>query len=68
MGSLSDIGANQVADRSRMADKIFKDLKNSIVLGEIAQGSKLPSEKELALRYGVSGPTVREAVRGLSLL
>jgi GntR family transcriptional repressor for pyruvate dehydrogenase complex len=57
-----------IVDRERVADQIFKDLRNDIILGTIPRGTKLPSEKELALRYGVSGPTIREAVRGLSLL
>src|SRR5260370_22893916 len=57
-----------LVDRERIADQIFKDLRNDIILGTIPRGTKLPSEKELAQRYGVSGPTVREAVRGLSLL
>jgi GntR family transcriptional regulator, transcriptional repressor for pyruvate dehydrogenase complex len=55
-------------DRSRIAEQIFRELKDGIVLGTIPQGTKLPSERELALRYGVSGPTVREAIRGLTLL
>jgi GntR family transcriptional regulator, transcriptional repressor for pyruvate dehydrogenase complex len=55
-------------DRERIADQIFRDLRNDIILGAIPNGTKLPSERELALRYGVSGPTVREAIRGLSLL
>ena len=57
-----------VLDRSRVAEQIFKELKDEIVLGTIPQGTKLPSERELAQRYGVSGPTVREAIRGLTLL
>jgi GntR family transcriptional regulator, transcriptional repressor for pyruvate dehydrogenase complex len=55
-------------DRERVADQIFRDLRDDIVLGSLPRGTKLPSEKELAQRYGVSGPTVREAIRGLSLL
>src|SRR5258708_23378376 len=55
-------------DRGRVADQIFKELRDGIVLGTIQQGAKLPSERELAQQYGVSGPTVREAIRGLSLL
>lgn len=55
-------------DKSRVADQIFRDLRDSIVRGTVPQGTKLPSERELAQRYGVSGPTVREAIRGLTLL
>lgn len=53
-------------DRSRIADQIFRELREQIVLGTLPNGSKLPPEKELAERYGVSGATVREAVRGLT--
>ena len=59
---------SQLVDRERIADQIFRDLRNDIILGTIPRGTKLPSEKDLARRYGVSGPTVREAIRGLSLL
>jgi GntR family transcriptional repressor for pyruvate dehydrogenase complex len=55
-------------DRSRVAERIFKDLRDGILLGKIPKGTKLPSERELAQRYEVSGPTVREAIRGLTLL
>jgi GntR family transcriptional repressor for pyruvate dehydrogenase complex len=80
-GSLGDIGFLDVQtsamssfktappgtlDRSRVADQIFKDLRDQIVLGALSRGSKLPAERELAERYGVSGPTVREAIRGLT--
>jgi GntR family transcriptional repressor for pyruvate dehydrogenase complex len=61
-------GESGSLDRSRIAERIFRELKDNIVLGTIPQGAKLPSERELAQRYGVSGPTVREAIRGLTLL
>lgn len=55
-------------ERLRVADQIFKDLKDRIVLGDFPNGSKLPSERELAKQYHVSPPTVREAIRGLSAI
>ncbi|HWL19943.1 MAG TPA: GntR family transcriptional regulator [Bradyrhizobium sp.] len=55
-------------DRSRVADQIFKDLRDSILLGTIPHGAKLPAERELAQHYQVSGPTVREAIRALALI
>lgn len=59
--------ANHV-DRSRVADQIFKELRDQIVLGALPRGSKLPTERELTEKYSVSSPTVREAFRGLTAL
>lgn len=42
------------------------DLRNRILSGELPTGTKLPTEKELRVAYGVSGNTVREAIRGLA--
>lgn len=55
-------------DRERVADQIFRELKNEIIRGTLPRGARLPAERELALKYQVSNPTVREAIRGLSLL
>ncbi|MET7334940.1 GntR family transcriptional regulator [Nonomuraea sp. NPDC005650] len=52
--------------RGRVADQILADLRRRILGGELADGSKLPAERDLAAAYGVSGATVREAVRVLS--
>ncbi|MCE7002961.1 alpha/beta hydrolase fold domain-containing protein [Kibdelosporangium philippinense] len=54
--------------RTRASDQIFAMLRDQICAGEIARGERLPTEKELAARYGVSVNTIREAVRGLSLM
>ncbi|MGH2602789.1 MAG: FadR/GntR family transcriptional regulator, partial [Dehalococcoidia bacterium] len=40
-------------------------LESQILSGQVRTGMKLPSERELAERYGVSRPIVREALRGL---
>jgi len=52
--------------RGNAVGQILDDLRNQILTGRIARGSKLPSEKQLADAYGVSGATVREALRGLT--
>jgi GntR family transcriptional repressor for pyruvate dehydrogenase complex len=52
--------------RGRVADQILADLRRRILRGELADGSKLPAERDLAAAYGVSGATVREAIRVLS--
>jgi GntR family transcriptional repressor for pyruvate dehydrogenase complex len=54
--------------RSRVADQIVDDLRGQILSGTLPDGSRLPSEQELAAHYGVSGPTVREAIRVLTAM
>lgn len=53
-------------DGSRIADQIMAEIRDQIVRGIIPKGTKLPTERELAERFGVSGPTIREAIRGLT--
>ena len=50
-----------------MYDRVAKGVAARIANGEFAIGERLPSERELALTYGVSRPTVREAVFALEL-
>jgi DNA-binding FadR family transcriptional regulator len=52
---------------SRLYDRVAKGVAAKIAEGEYAVGDRLPSERELALAYGVSRPTVREAVFALEL-
>lgn len=52
--------------RGNAAEQILEDLRSRILEGELTRGMKLPTEKQLAEGYGVSGPTVREAIRGLT--
>jgi GntR family transcriptional repressor for pyruvate dehydrogenase complex len=66
MSSFKSPGIPHTLDRHRVADQIFKNLRHQIVLGILPRGSKLPTERELAEQYKVSGPTVREAIRGLT--
>lgn len=54
--------------RGRVADQIVDDLRGQILSGTLPDGSRLPSEQELATHYGVSGPTVREAIRVLTAM
>jgi DNA-binding FadR family transcriptional regulator len=54
--------------RGRVADQIVEDLRRQIVNGELPDGTRLPSERELASHYDVSAPTVREAIRVLTAI
>jgi GntR family transcriptional regulator len=53
------------AGTSFPAHRIVDDLRGEIVAGGLAPGGRLPSEHELALRYGTSRPTVRRAIARL---
>lgn len=47
----------------RIAEMVAGDLRRQIVSGELGEGDSLPLEAELIARYGVSRPTLREAIR-----
>jgi GntR family transcriptional repressor for pyruvate dehydrogenase complex len=57
-----------ILNRGGAADQIIADLKDQILRGELPRGAKLPNERELAERYQVSIPTIRESVRGLAAI
>lgn len=51
-----------------MSEILVQKLLGFVTAGRLRAGDKLPSERDLAERFGVSRPTVREAMRGLSVL
>ena len=51
--------------RKRLSDAITDKLESMILDGSFVAGSKLPSERELALRFDVSRPSLREAMGNL---
>jgi GntR family transcriptional repressor for pyruvate dehydrogenase complex len=52
----------------KVVDEIIESLRQDIVTRRLVKGDRMPSERELADRYGVSQPTVREAIRALEIL
>lgn len=54
--------------RRRAADAIVEDLRGRIASGALPHGARLPAERDLAASYGVSGPTIREALQGLNAM
>jgi GntR family transcriptional regulator, transcriptional repressor for pyruvate dehydrogenase complex len=56
------------ARRLRTLDDVFLQIREAILSGEIEAGTRLPNERDLAERFGVGRPTVREALRSLEAL
>lgn len=54
--------------RSGVSEMLVQQLLGFVTAGRLKAGDKLPSERELAERFEVSRPTVREALRALSVL
>ena len=48
-----------------VANQVARDIEADIVAGRIAPDTRLPSEPDLALQYGVARMTVRRAVAQL---
>lgn len=52
----------------RVARTIIDSLQQDIATGRLSLGSRLPNERELARQFGVSQPTMREALRALEVM
>lgn len=50
----------------KISSQIADQIRSSILAGEFAPGQKLPPERELAEMFGVSRPSVREALNMLA--
>jgi DNA-binding FadR family transcriptional regulator len=51
----------------RLYERIAAEVRQSLAGGRYAIGDRLPSERDLAAHYGVSRPTIREAIIALEL-
>jgi GntR family transcriptional repressor for pyruvate dehydrogenase complex len=56
------------ARRLRMLDDVFLQIRDAIFAGDIPEGERLPNERDLAERFAVGRPTIREALRSLEAL
>lgn len=52
--------------KASISKQIAEQLREAIVNGQFKIGERLPTEDELAQRYGVSRPSVREALKRLA--
>ena len=51
--------------RQRLGDQLYGQILDQVLSGRLPEGSRLPPEKELSARFGVSRPVVREALMRL---
>jgi GntR family transcriptional repressor for pyruvate dehydrogenase complex len=62
-----DIRFQEIEKHSR-TQQVVEEIKRAVAGGTIKIGDKLPPERDLALQFGVSRTSIREAVRILSTL
>lgn len=51
--------------RSRVSDEVVNQVKALIIEGKLKPGDRLPPERELIKQFGVSRPSLREALNSL---
>ena len=52
-------------ERRRLSEQVAEQLETLMAAGDLMPGDALPPEKELIARFGVSRPTIREALLSL---
>jgi GntR family transcriptional regulator, transcriptional repressor for pyruvate dehydrogenase complex len=63
-----DLPGIQPVRLPRVSDEVAEQIRRLIVSEQLAEGARLPAERELAARFGVSRPMVSQALRMLSLM
>jgi len=53
---------------TRLSDDLADQIRRLIISEDVSEGSRLPSERDLAERFGASRPTVSQALRTLALM
>ncbi len=53
---------------TRLADSVADQIRGLIVSENVEEGTRLPSERDLAERFGASRPTVSQALRTLAVM
>ena len=66
--SLADGTGRTFRSSRKITDEIIEELRREISTGKLVIGDRLPNERELAQQFGVSQPTIREAVRALDAM
>lgn len=54
--------------KTRLYEEVADQIKQAIYNGDLKPGDRLPSERDLCQTFGVGRPTIREALRTLSVM
>jgi GntR family transcriptional repressor for pyruvate dehydrogenase complex len=65
VSEFGDYALYKVIQASRLYEQIVRQIEESILKGELSEGSQLPAERDLAKQFGVSRTAVREAIKAL---
>lgn len=63
-----DLSGIEPVTVTRLSDDVADKIRRLIISESVSEGSRLPSERDLAERFGASRPTVSQALRTLSLM
>lgn len=64
----SPLATLQPIRRTSIAEQVAAQIVNLIQSGSLSAGDRLPSERKLASQLGIGRPSLREAIRALSML
>ena len=59
---------SEIVERKQLSDLIAVKIKEFIIENRLKVGDRLPTEQELADRFGVSRVSIREATKALGFL
>jgi DNA-binding FadR family transcriptional regulator len=65
--AVADGAAFEPISVSRALDEIARQIRQEVMAGRLKPGQKLPPERDLCVRFGVSRNTLREALRALEI-
>jgi DNA-binding LacI/PurR family transcriptional regulator len=65
MSMATSVARSAAPPQARRQKELRESIRVAILGGDFRAGDRLPSENDLAAQYGVSRPTVREALGGL---
>lgn len=59
---------NDNNESKKMSDQVIRHIQKMILDGELAEGDKLPPEREMTEQLGIGRPALREALKSLEML